>query len=78
MKKLAVDFEFASRTWWDEGGRDLWEAIAGESEAKSAIVDDDVARSWLTQAQSLPGWDDGHEFAPHPIALRDVEEEDLM
>ena len=28
LVRLAVDFEFASRTWWEAGGDDLWQGIA--------------------------------------------------
>ena len=25
------------------------------------------------QAARIPGWNDGHEFAPHPVALRELD-----
>ena len=74
MKRLAIDYEFSSREWWESGGRDLWEAIA--EEAGAVVLDDHVAESWLADAALLPGWDDGHEFAPHPIAISDHDPED--
>jgi hypothetical protein len=76
LKKLAIDFEFSSRTWWDCGGRELWEAVAEGFDGSGVIVDDDLADSWLDQARAIPGWDDGAEYAPHPIrssALADDE-----
>ena len=27
MVRLAIDFENSSRTWWESGGRALWESI---------------------------------------------------
>ena len=74
--KLAVDFEFASRTWWDEGGQDLWDGITEGFEESSVVLDTSIAESWLTEARKIEGWSDGHEFAPHPIAVREVEEDD--
>lgn len=74
MLKLSIDYEFASRTWWDGGGQALWEAIAQDG-GGSVVLDEHVARSWLEGASRIPGWDDGHEFAPHPIAVGDWDPE---
>ena len=73
--KLAIDYEFASRTWWENGGQALWDAIA--EGGGSVVLDAAVAESWLAEARQIPGWDDGHEYAPHPIAASEPEEEDL-
>ena len=27
MKRLAIDFEFTSRIWWEAGGQDMWDAL---------------------------------------------------
>lgn len=75
MLKLAIDFEFASRTWWESGGQDLWDAIA--EGGNSVVLDTGVAHSWLAEARKLPGWDDGHEYAPHPINTSEPDEEDV-
>ena len=74
MTKLAIDHEFASRTWWENGGQRLWEAISDG--LGSVLLEDDIARSWLEQASRLPGWDEGLEYAPHPIASGSVAEDD--
>jgi hypothetical protein len=73
MVRLAIDFENPSREWWREGGRDLWESIAEESDASAVVVDESLARSWLAQAARIPGWDGGPEYAPHPVLLRDLD-----
>ena len=79
MRRLSVDFEFPSKTWWESGGRELWQGIAEGFDGGSVVVDDDLAESWLAEARRIPGWDDGHEFAPHPISLSDVgEDEDFI
>jgi hypothetical protein len=78
VRKLAVDFEHPSRTWWESGGRALWEALAGAADEASVVVDDDVAASWLAQASAIPGWNAGPEWAPHPIAARVVEADDEL
>lgn len=74
--RLAVDYEFPSRTWWETGGRELWEAVADGSDASAVILDGDLAASWLDRARLLPGWADGPEYAPHPISASDVGEDD--
>jgi len=74
--KLSVDFEHASRVWWEAGGRDLWEGLTGGFDESSVVLDDDVASSWLAEAARLPGWSDGPEFAPHPIAAQALADDD--
>lgn len=75
MTRLAVDFEHESQTWWDNGGRDLWEGISEGFEDSSVVVDDDLAASWLASASQVEGWDAGPEYAPHPITSRALEED---
>jgi len=78
MIRLAVDFEHPSRVWWEQGGQALWDAINEDGEA-SVILDETVAKSWLEQARAIPGWDDGPEYAPHPITSQDVDpDEDII
>jgi hypothetical protein len=76
LVKLAIDFENTARDWWDAGGRELWEALAEAPDASHVVLDAELARSWLDQARAIPGWDDGPEFAPHPVCQRAVAEDD--
>lgn len=76
MKKLAIDFECPSRTWWESGGQDLWDAVAEGFDGSSVLVDDNLADSWLEQARAIPGWAEGHEYAPHPVRADEVDPED--
>ena len=73
LVKLAIDFEFSDREWWDEGGQELWDAVNDGDGV--VVLDRAVADSWLAQAATLPGWDAGPEHAPHPIALSEVDDE---
>lgn len=75
MIKLSVDFEHPSREWWESGGQELWDGVTGDGES-SAVLDDDVAESWLREARKIPGWDKGPDYAPHPIAASAVAEDD--
>ena len=78
MTRLSIDYEHSDRTWWDAGGRDLWESLLDEPDAGSVILDDTVAVSWLGAAAELPGWEGtGHEYAPHPIRSSEFDPEDL-
>lgn len=71
--KLAVDFENPAADWWNGGGSELWESIAEAADAASVIVEGSIADSWLAEAARIEGWSGGPEYAPHPIARRDVD-----
>lgn len=77
MVRLAIDFEFPSRVWWESGGQQLWDAIAEGFDGSGVIVDEDLASSWLAEAARIEGWDDGHEYAPHPVRSEPVEDDDI-
>jgi hypothetical protein len=75
LVRLAVDFENAAPEWWDGGGRSLWESVAEASDASDVVLDESLARSWLHEAATIPGWHGGPEYAPHPICLKEVDED---
>jgi hypothetical protein len=77
MKKLSIDFEFSSRAWWENGGQALWDALTEGFDGSRVIVDDDLAASWLVQAGAIAGWNDGAEYAPHPIRASELSEDEL-
>jgi len=74
--RLAVDFEHSSRTWWEAGGQDLWDGITEGFDGSKVVVDDDLAKSWLGAASTIEGWNDGPEYAPHPITMHTLEEDE--
>jgi len=74
--RLSVDFEFASQTWWEAGGRDLWDGIAEGFDGSSVVVDEGLAASWLDQARRIPGWNEGPDYAPHPVRSGPVEDDE--
>lgn len=76
LVRLAIDYEHESRRWWDAGGQDLWDAILESPGASDVVLDRPLAESWLAQASQIDGWDDGHEYAPHPVALHTVDEDE--
>jgi hypothetical protein len=78
MVRLAIDFEYPSRTWWEKGGQELWEGITEGFDDSSVVVDEAIAASWLAQARRLPGWEDGPDYAPHPIIVRPVDEDEEL
>jgi hypothetical protein len=77
MIKLAIDYEHPSRLWWESGGQSLWDGILDGFGGNSVVLDDHVAESWLSEARRIPGWDDGPEYAPHPIQAAAADEEDM-
>ena len=78
MVRLAIDFEFPSRDWWNNGGQDLWDALTEAFDGSGVVVDDDLANSWLTQAERIEGWHAGAEYAPHPIRLSPIDEDEEL
>lgn len=78
MVRLSVDFEFASRTWWNSGGQELWDGIAEGFDGSAVILEENLAKSWLIQAREVPGWDDGHDYAPHPVGLSEIDEDEEL
>jgi hypothetical protein len=76
MVKLRIDFEFPSRRWWENGGQQLWDGIAEGFDGSSIIVDESLAESWMAEAALIEGWDEGHEYAPHPVHVAALEEDD--
>ena len=77
LVRLSVDFEHTDRTWWESGGQELWDGITEGFDGSSVVLDDDLAASWLQEAQRLPGWGGGPEYAPHPIAVSAVQEDEI-
>jgi len=76
MIRLAVDFECPTQEWWDQGGRDLWDGLLEGFEESEVVLDDAVAESVLAQCASIPGWDAGPEWAPHPIRVKPIDEDE--
>lgn len=76
LVKLAIDFECPSPLWWKSGGRELWETILESFDNSSVVVEESIARSWLEQAAQIPGWTGGPEYAPSPICLKQIEEDE--
>ena len=70
--KLGIDYENPARLWWASGGRELWEGVAEAADASHVIVEASIAESWLAEAARIPGWDDGPEYAPHPVTRSEV------
>ncbi len=76
MVRLAIDFENPGTEWWEAGGRDLWEALSEGFGENAVVVDSSIAHSWLAQAATLPGWEGGPEFSPHPICLKELHDDE--
>ena len=76
MVRLAIDFENPGTEWWEGGGRDLWEALSEGFGENAVVVDSAIADSWLAQAATLPGWEGGPEFSPHPICLKELHDDE--
>jgi hypothetical protein len=78
LARLAIDFENPAKSWWANGGRELWEGIAEGFDTNEVVLEESLADSWLAEAARIPGWNDGPEYAPHPILLKPVDEDEEL
>lgn len=78
MIKLVIDFDCASRTWWDNGGGDLWESVLEGFDNNDVLLDKSIAESWLSAAAGIAGWEGGPEHAPHPIRLKELDDDEVV
>jgi hypothetical protein len=78
MVKLAIDFDCPSPEWWESGGRDLWESVLEGFDNNEVLMDESLAASWLKAAADVPGWEGGIEHAPHPIRMKEVDEDEEL
>ena len=76
LLRLSIDYENDARSWWENGGAELWESIAEAPDAASIVLDEALALSWLAQAEAIEGWADGPEYAPHPISPAPVADDE--
>ncbi|HKC49547.1 MAG TPA: hypothetical protein VKF60_02055 [Myxococcota bacterium] len=75
LVKLAIDFECPAPLWWQSGGRALWENLLESFDNSSVVIEESIARSWLAEAARIPGWSGGPEYAPSPILLKPIDED---
>lgn len=74
--RLAIDFENNSRRWWDGGGQALWDGLVEAFDGNDVVVDASIADSWLAEAARIAGWEGGPEYAPHPVCVKSVDEDE--
>ena len=78
MVRLVVDFENTARRWWVSGGQELWDAIREGFDTHEVLLEGSIAETWIAEAEKVPGWDDGHAYAPHPIRISPVEDDEEL
>jgi nuclear transport factor 2 (NTF2) superfamily protein len=76
--RLAIDFENDCQEWWESGGRDLWECLLEGFDDHDVILEESIAESVLAEAAKLPGWDDGPDYAPHPLCVKAIDEDEEL
>jgi len=76
MVRLAIDFENPGREWWESGGQDLWDALVEGFDNNDVVLEEGLAQSWLAQAANIPGWEGGAEWSPHPICIKQIDEDE--
>ena len=78
LVRLKIDFEHASREWWENGGQELWEGTGEGFEEHAKLLESSLADSWMLEAARIAGWDSGPEYAPHPVRLEPVDEDEVL
>jgi hypothetical protein len=78
MIKLTIDFDCAAKEWWESGGSDLWESILEGFDNNDVLLDQSIAESWLAAAAGVPGWEGGPKHAPHPIRMKQIDEDEEL
>ncbi|MDG2049999.1 MAG: hypothetical protein P8M78_07535 [Myxococcota bacterium] len=78
MIRLAVDFENPCPEWWASGGQELWDALVEAFDGNHVVVEESLADSWIREASKLPGWEGGPEWAPHPICLKAINDDEEL
>lgn len=78
MIRLAVDFENPAPEWWASGGRELWDSLLEGFDNHDVVLDDAVAESVLARCAEIPGWHGGPEYAPHPICIKPIDEDEIL
>ncbi|MEE8314506.1 MAG: hypothetical protein V3R91_09295 [Myxococcota bacterium] len=76
LVRLAIDFENPVKAWWENGGRELWEGLREGFEDNSVVLEESVAASWIAEAERVDGWRDGPDYAPHPITINPVADDE--
>lgn len=76
LLRLAIDFEHPGRTWWEQGGQELWDSICEGMGENHVVLDEALARSWISQAEQVEGWAGGPDYAPHPVSVQTVDDDD--
>lgn len=76
LVRLSIDFENPGELWWGSGGRELWEGITEGFDQSEVVLEEALAASWLAEAERIPGWSDGPEYAPHPLVARPVADDE--
>lgn len=78
MVRLAIDFENGVQRWWDGGGRELWDQIREGFDDSEVLVEESIAHSWIAEAERIPGWHAGPDYAPHPVIVKPVDDDEEL
>lgn len=82
---ITIDKEHNGDAWWtaynatlhpDPRARDIQRVDSIMSQVrnnKSAVIPGDELDVFIEWAESLPGWNDGPEHAPHPLLINEWE-----
>lgn len=76
MKRISVDFENTAEEWWDAvraaTNRPAPINFLLQTDALDVEVTDIEAEGAIEWAEQLPGWNDGPEYAPTALTVREI------
>lgn len=70
---LMIDWENNAEEWWEAAGKnfDIFEPRISEwinkGSSPELLVSEEEGNKFLDAARTLPGWNDGPEYAPNPV-----------
>lgn len=74
MYTVSIDYENNAEEWWENGGRELWNAFVSPTTwiSEQKVIGREVV-VFLEVAKQIPGWDAGPEHAKYPFFVTEVD-----
>lgn len=80
MIRVMIDYENNAETWWDNGGRELWDRWEYKKDKYNYLnLTEEEAKSFFKTASSIEGWDDPEApaYARFPLLFVNENGEDV-
>lgn len=74
--RVMIDYLNQAETWWEKGGRKLWDKYSYAKDKYNYLnLDETAAREFYHAAEKIPGWEnpDQHAFARYPLEFQTLD-----